>query len=287
MRKLQKENKYDLCHCWFGWPSGFFGYLNRNKQPYLVSLRGSDVPGYNLRLKILDNIVFKRLSRKIWGNAKSVTVNSEGLKELAHETWKGKIEVIYNGVDTKQFERKRNKHKGIVLLCVARLIKRKGVDYLIRAMPQIISKNKEIRLLIVGEGPEKEKLLDIASSLNVKKHVEFIGKEDHDNMPKIYQNADIFILPSLNEGMSNTVLEAMASGLPIITTDTGGTKELVKGNGIVVRQKSSKEITEAVIQLSNAKKRKAYGIKSRQLAQKLSWSKVSEEYIELYKKASR
>ena len=97
-------------------------------------------------------------------------------------------------------------------------------------MPKIVSKNKEVRLIIIGYGPEKENLENMISDLKMDKHVELKGKIEHNSLPRIYQSSDIFILPSLHEGMSNTILEAMASGLPIITTDTGGTKELVKGN---------------------------------------------------------
>jgi len=61
-RKLINENRYDLCHCWFGWPSGIIGYLFRKRVPYIIALRGSDVPGYNARLKILDKFALLQTS---------------------------------------------------------------------------------------------------------------------------------------------------------------------------------------------------------------------------------
>ncbi|MGR3318448.1 MAG: glycosyltransferase, partial [Candidatus Anammoxibacter sp.] len=68
-KKLIKRTDYDLCHCWFGWPAGIIGYLLRKKIHYIVALRGSDVPGYNVRLKILDKIFFRFVSLIIWKNA--------------------------------------------------------------------------------------------------------------------------------------------------------------------------------------------------------------------------
>ncbi len=279
--------KYDLCHAWFGWPSGFFGYLNRKKMPYVVSLRGSDVPGFNPRFKILDKVLFNWLSRKIWQKAGYVTANSDGLRELAHKTWKGDIKIIYNGVDTVEFFPDKKKHKEIILLCVARLIKRKGIVYLIKAMPKLLSKNKKTKLIIIGDGPEKEYLENMSIDLKIEKSVQSIGKIEHGSLAKIYQRADIFLLPSLHEGMSNTILEAMASGLPIITTDTGGTKELIKGNGIIVKQENSIEIADAVIKLFDIKKREEFGAKSRVIAETLSWQNMSKKYVELYKKVLR
>jgi L-malate glycosyltransferase len=276
MPKLLKKN-YDLCHCWFGWPPGFFGYLHRKRLPYVVSLRGTDVPGFNPRTKVLDKLVFKSLSRKIWGAAGSVVANSEGLKKLANYTWKGKIEIIPNGVDTEKFHPGKKKGR-FTLLAVSRLIERKGLNYIIDAMPFI----KDVRLVIAGDGPEMQSLKSRAKSLGVSDKVNFLGKVEHDRLPQVYRQADIFILPSIHEGMSNTLLEAMASGLPVIVTDTGGTKELVKDNGIIIRKKSSDDIKKAVTKLFDEKLRKRYSANSRKMAEQHSWKKVADKYRELY-----
>src|SRR3989344_3042098 len=98
-KELINKNEYDLCHCWTGWPAGIIGYKLRKQVPYIIALRGSDVPGYSSRLKILDKIVFSSLSKLVWKNAKFVITNSEGLKKLALKTFNTKIDVIYNGVD--------------------------------------------------------------------------------------------------------------------------------------------------------------------------------------------
>lgn len=274
-RKLIKKNNYDLNHCWFGWPSGFIGYLFRKKLPYIVALRGSDVPGYNPRLKNLDKFIFKPLSKLIWSNAKAVICNSKKLKELALKTKKLKIDIIYNGVDTNEFKPLKNKkqNKVLTLISTGRLISRKGYQYLIPALP------KNVKLQLIGNGDYLSKL----KKLDFKKNVEFIGSIKHSEIKKYLQNADIFVLPSLNEGMSNSILEAMACGLPIITTNTGGSQELINGNGFIVKKKNSKELRDTINKyLKNPKLIKKHSEKSRKIVEKMSWNNVAKEYLKEY-----
>jgi L-malate glycosyltransferase len=270
--KLIKKNNYSLCHCWFGWPCGFIAYLN--KIPYIVALRGSDVPGYNPRLKNLDKIIFKPLSKLIWSNAKAVICNSKKLKELALETKKLKIDIIYNGVDTKEFKPKKKNNKILTLISTGRLIERKGYQYLIPAL-----KSLNVKLQLIGDGDYLFKL----KKLDLGKNVEFIGSIKHSEIKRYLQNADIFVLPSLNEGMSNSILEAMACGLPIITTDVGGSRELINGNGFIVKQKNSNELRDTINKyLKNPKLIKKHSEKSRKLVEKMSWNNVAKEYLKEY-----
>lgn len=269
-RKLAKKNDYDLCHAWFGWPGGFVAYLLG--LPFIVSLRGSDVPGYNPRLKILDMFLFKPLSKLVWGKAKEVIANSSGLKSLAQKTKKIPIKVIYNGVDTKEF--KPGKSSGKRLISTGRLIERKGYHYLIEAL-----RGLDFSLTLIGEGNMENSLKKQAQNLDV----EFKGAVSHEKIAKELSKADVFVLPSLNEGMSNSVLEAMASGLPVVVTDVGGTKELVKGNGFVVKRADAKELKKALKRYQNNPELiTKHGKKSRELAEKMSWQNVAEEYKGVY-----
>ncbi|NTV23538.1 MAG: glycosyltransferase family 4 protein [Nanoarchaeota archaeon] len=277
---LLSKKKYDLIHCFFTIPPGiipyFYNMFHKRKIPYIISLRGSDVPGFNERLKHIYWLQ-KPLIRDIWKHARHVVANSEGLKRLALNTNPNQeISVIYNGVDTEEFVPRKKRSKEFTLLTVSRLIPRKRIDEIIRAMPGLKTKSK---LVIAGEGPEEPRLRALAAEQNVK--VEFNGFVRHELLPEMYQDADVFVLPSINEGMSNTVLEAMASGLPIITTDTGGTKELIKGNGIILKDPSG--IGDAVNSMTESKQEQ-YGKKSRELALNLSWKKVAEAYLKLYRR---
>jgi len=255
-------------------------------KPYIIALRGSDVPFYNQRFKILDKLFFKNLSKVIWRKAKIVVANSEGLKELAQKTAPSqKIEVIYNGIDTKEFKPAKNKKrsKTLRIICVARLIKRKGIDCLLKALGTL--KDKNFILTIIGDGKEKENLKELSKNLNIDKQVKFLGPIPHRKILKYYQESDLFVLASLNEGMSNTILESMACGLPIITTNTAGAKELIKNNGFIVKKQSTNQIKKAILEyLNNKNLIKKHRQNSRKLAEKMSWDNVEKEYLKKYEK---
>jgi uncharacterized membrane protein len=115
-KKIMKKGHFDLIHTFFGIPCGHLAMMLKYeyKIPYIVSLRGSDVPFYNKRFYWLDKFVFKRLSKEIWKNSKAVITNSKGLKNLALKASPNqKIDVIYNGVDIKEFkpEKKKSENK--------------------------------------------------------------------------------------------------------------------------------------------------------------------------------
>ena len=283
-KKLAKENNYDLCHAFFGIPCGYIALkLKRKfKIPYIVSLRGSDVPGYNMRYKLPDRFVFKKMSRRIWREAEHVVANSDGLKELANsKISEQEISVIPNGIDLEEFKPKRKKknNKKITLISTGRLIERKGYDYLINA----ISDLDEVELWLIGDGNLSGHLELKAKQLNA--NVKFLGKRDHGDIPYILSSADIFVLPSLNEGMSNSILEAMALGLPIITTDTGGSEELIQDNGFIVKRGSSTKLKYPILEyIKDPKLIKKHGKKSREIAEGMGWDRVARDYLELYEK---
>ena len=277
-RKLQRSNSYNLCHAFFGTPCGFIAmFLGL---PYIVSLRGSDVPFYNNRFYWLDRLFFEKLSMLIWKKAIGVVANSEGLKQLALKTTPElNIKVICNGVDTEQFYPFQKKSTGdkLKMISTGRLIERKGYRYLIEALKG----NNYVELTLIGEGNLSKELKSLA--LSNKVDVKFPGYIAHEQLPKYLNEADVFVLPSLNEGMANSLLEAMACGLPVIVTDTGGSKELVQGNGVVVAKGSAEELRKAIDKYIDSNNLiEKHGNKSREIASKNSWSEVARQYAEIY-----
>ena len=115
----------------------------------------------------------------------------------------------------------------------------------------------------------------------MKDIVQFVGGKEKNELSEYYLNADIFILPSRMEGMPNVVLEAMASGLPIIMTPCGGSEELVKGNGYVVQ---IEHFDKAIIKLCNDRNlRLTMGEESRKVAEaEFSWEKKAKAYLEIF-----
>jgi glycosyltransferase involved in cell wall biosynthesis len=295
-RRLLQENDYDLVHTFFGFPTGWLCYRTANKLPYIISLRGSDVPGYNIRLG-LDYKLLAGLFRKIWHNAAAIVANSQGLRQLALKFMPdAKIDVIPNGIDTDRFHPARQGEglavalaeqqkleKPIKLLTVCRLISRKRIDLLIRAVGRAKELGIDTQLNIAGEGNLMDQLQRFANELNVADNVTFMGRVPAEQMPQLYRDNDIFVMSSIHEGMSNAMLEAMASGLPIITTPCEGVEELIADNGIVVRQAQAEEIAKAIKKL--AQDQQTYNqmsIAARRQAEKFSWKNVASQYLDCY-----
>ena len=113
--------------------------------------------------------------------------------------------------------------------------------------------------------------------------MEFLGSLDHKDIPKLLSKADLFVLPSSNEGMSNAALEALAAGLPVVLTDVGGSMELIDRNGWIIDPNSVEPLRAALIDaLSKHGSLNDLGAQSKRSAQKMSWTNVANEYFDLY-----
>lgn len=282
--ELLASGDYDLCHAFFGFPSGAVAWRFRQRLPYLVSLRGSDVPGFNPRFSA-QYLLLKPLFRRIWRDAGAVVANSAGLRRLAGAfTPELPIPVIPNGIDTMEFspdppEEREPGH----ILCVSRLVARKGVQHLVAALPTIAAAMPSVKLTVVGEGDLAEMLKSSAATLGVADRVDFRGYVPHDQLPALYRRAQLFVLPSFYEGMSNTVLEAMAAGLPIVATGEGGREELYGENAVTVPHGNPTLLAEAISQLLNDSSRcRTMGEVSRTIAERFSWRAVAGQYMLLY-----
>lgn len=285
----REGNPFDRTIAFFGIPCGALAlwFKWRFGIPYIVSLRGSDVPGYSEKYDRL-YLFLAPLVRLVWKKSLAVVPNSKGLAELAAKTAPGQtFEIIPNGVDTEEFrpdpERERDGYFRI--LSVSRLTPRKGIRFLVRAMATLKEKTGEkVELWIAGDGEERAELEALAKECGVSKKVKFFGAVPHEELRKYYGLADVFCLPSLNEGMSNTVLEALAAGLPVVATVTGGTEELIRDgeNGLFVAQQSPEDLAEKLGRLlADEPLRLRMGEASRRRAEKMSWKAVAEKFLDL------
>jgi glycosyltransferase involved in cell wall biosynthesis len=280
---LAREQRYDIAHCWAGWPSGVIGWRLRARQPYIVSLRGSDVPGYNERLRWLD-LGLRPFVRRIWRDAAYVSALSQDLRALAWRSEPGlAIDVIPNGVDTRQFKPAGRGERNDILFA-GRLVQRKGVPHLLEAYAGLRDLPRRPRLLIAGDGPERPALEALSDRLGIADQVVFLGHLDRDRLARVYGEAGIFVLPSLAEALSNVVPEAMASGQAIVTTATGA-REVLRDNGLVVPPGDSAALRDALTRyLTDRLLLRRHQIRSRQIALEMSWPAVAEWTIGVYRR---
>lgn len=217
----------------------------------------------------------RRFFRKIfpcWG--KKVIAISEPVKEHLIKDFKvdeKNIAVIHNGIDVEKFRNQkpetRNQKKnrlglgdGPVVGIVARLSDVKGHTYLIEAMSKVLEKIPAAQLLIVGEGKMKGKLIKLVKSLGIEKNVFFIPQVN--DTEDVLSVMDLFVMPSLKEGLGLGLMEAMASGLCVIGTDVGGIRSLIRDgfNGLLIKPADSMGLASAILGLlQDRKKRESLG----------------------------
>jgi glycosyltransferase involved in cell wall biosynthesis len=284
LKKHLREHTYDLCHVFFGFPCGLLAYQFRKHFPYIVSIRGSDVPGYNQRFA-LDYILLAPALRRIYHHSARVVANSTGLKKLFEQSYHElRARVIPNGIDTDRFHpQPKNPDRPVQLVTMARLIPRKGLDLLINACAELQNRQRDFRCHIIGEGPEEEPLKELARKRNLLDRVLFHGRLEREQVKNLLPQCDIFVLPSYAEGMSNAALEAMACGLPLVLSDTGGTQELIQSNGVIFQPGNQYALNQKLLDLvQHPRKIELLGEQSRRHAQNFTWRRVAEQYHALY-----
>ena len=286
-RRLLRENQYDLAHAFFGFPTGWLCYRTANKLPYVISLRGSDVPGEHARLQ-LEYRILAGVFRGIWRNAAALVACSEGLKDRALRFLPSvSIDVIPNGVEIDRFYPAQSGEAATTLrlLTVGRLSATKRIEMLIDAVEILQADGVDLHLTVAGGGQLEPQLKGTVSRRNLGEIIRIAGRIDPEDMPEVYRESDIFVSATVQEGMSNAMLEAMASGLAIITTRCEGVEELITDNGVIVERANAKEIAGAIRGLADH--RQTWGemvVAARSRAEQFTWSRVAEEYLGLYEK---
>ncbi len=223
--------------------------INRKKTNLLLNdFQGSKKNGFIGLLHKLQTWVCK--------NADGVIVPSEYLAELVRG-WGvsgDKIKVIYNGVDfksanvTKEEAKKRIGVFGDIILSAGRLVPWKGFRMLIKIMPQLTEVSQIFRLVIVGDGPDMANLKMMVKNMGFERKVFLVGRKSRDELALYMAAADVFVLDTGYEGFSHQILEAMAAGIPVITTAVGGKKEIIKQgeNGFMVKYNDEFNLIEAI-----------------------------------------
>jgi glycosyltransferase involved in cell wall biosynthesis len=171
----------------------------------------------------------------------------------------------------------------LIVGSVGRLTRQKGYEYLIKAIPSVLNSFPEVFFIIIGEGDLKKHLMDLSRSLGVQENVHFMGKVE-DVLPYL-KRMDLFVLPSLWEGLPTVLLESMACGVPVVATDIPGTNELVRDreNGWMVHPTNEDALAEAIINaLSEPDTRERFGGQAKKTAANFSIICIADQYEDIY-----
>jgi phosphatidyl-myo-inositol dimannoside synthase len=291
--KLHRQRRYDICFAWSAVPAGAIALMLRRLLGlrYIVRVCGPDIPGFERRYQNIHRLL-SPLIRRIWRGAEEVVAKSEREIEMIHAVDPDlSCLLIPNGVDVSAFKSNQAMTEASTLriLCVGRLIERKGQHHLIEAVKRLTDEEIDVRLDLVGTGDTRPANEAQAARLGLADRVRFLGYVQREEIAEYYAAAHVFVLPSYNEGMSVALLEAMAAGLPVIVTPTGGTAELVSSglNGFIVNWGDVDDLARHLRKLAHDRSLvRQMGKESRIRAERCPWRVVADCYFEVLERLS-
>lgn len=288
---LNRRRKYDAMWAimtYMGFPALFFKTFFK-KIPYILTLQDGDTLEHITRRKRV--LFVSPILRMVFRKADKVQAISNFLAKFARDMgFKGEVEVIPNGVESSKFRapvprsEKASLEEGLmigkrdkVLITVSRLVPKNAVEDIIHALAML---PQNIKLLILGEGPLRQELRSLAYSLRVEERIRFLGFVEQNDIPKYFSISDVFIRPSLSEGMGIAFIEAMAAGLPVIATPVGGIPDFLldKVTGLFCEVKNPRSIAEKVELILEAKllREMIVASASKMVEERFEWSVVVE-----------
>ncbi|MBU1176927.1 glycosyltransferase family 4 protein [Patescibacteria group bacterium] len=285
-KKLEKKNNYNLTWSIMASFGGFLGLRFKKKYPnkkWLLTLQEGDTPEH-----ILERVgIFKKWFYQIFEKADYFQAISSFLYNWAIGNGIKTGEVIPNGVDLEIFrpkEKIENKNEKIILT-VSRLVKKNGIDDLIKAGQYL---HFPFKIIIIGTGPDEEKLKKLVKEKGLEDKIIFKGQVKYDELPEYYASTDVFVRPSLSEGLGNVFLEAMACGLPVIGTEVGGIPDFLKDKetGLFCRTNNPQDIADKIKEILEDNNLRNYLIKNglELVKEKYSWDNITSQIETIYLK---
>jgi glycosyltransferase involved in cell wall biosynthesis len=291
--RILRNERVDVIHAHWLFPQGLLALLARalartRHTPLLCTSHGGDLFG-------LRGYVFSRLNRTVLLSAEAVTVVSNVMRDFAISLGGAgeRIQVIPMGVDAAgtflpplHHERRED-----TLLFVGRLVEKKGLEYLLRALPNVVERRPSMRLVIVGSGPEEHSLKRLAREINIEDRVSFLGSVRNSELPELYRMATVFVGPSIataagdQEGLGLVFAEALACECPVIASDLPAIGDLVidGSTGLVFRQRDTVDLANKLSRLlDDPLLRQSLGQEGRRVVcRQFDWSGVTERYSQL------
>ncbi len=291
--RLIKKNRYDILNSQWLIPSGLVGALCKKlfKIKHIATTHGSDLETLNkipFKKKIA-NFIFKNSDYMFFVSSYSKNIFKNLIKDEYKKKLDKKSAILSMGVYVDKLRSKNilskikktysiKTRKNIIYL--GRIEEKKGLVYLIGAMPKVLEKFKAT-LFILGEGPGKNELVKKIIELNLQDNIKFLGRTTGQKKLDYFKLADIFINPSLAEGLPVTLLEAFSNGKAIIATDVGGVSDALKNNynGLLIKPRNKDEIENALINLlSNSKLMKKLSRNAYKTSKNYDWRNISKKY---------
>ncbi len=270
------------------------------KDEYLQALKNEKQSARNR----LANMFMRYLAHLEEQTAKKATLMvavsdySMGKIQAHYNVDKAKIRVVPNGVDPEKFKpapdrtavrRQFGLGSEPSVLFVGNLIPRKGLSFLVEAAKKIVKEQAQTKFLIVGEGPLKNKLQNTLTSENLSSNFQFLGKVNEEQLPALYNCADVFALPSVQEGQGIVLLEAESSTVPVVAFDVGGVGEAVRNGktGFLAKLGDIEEFADAIMQLlSDRALRMKMGAEGRRFVmENFTWDVCAKSMINVYHEA--
>lgn len=248
MRQLIQQYGFEVIHS-HNYKSNLYSYMAARELriPLVATCHNWSSRTANLRAYALMDFLLLRAFQRVVAVSNNVAskLHCVGIK-------KNRLVEIANGIDVAAFQYPRPTFPAegheITIGTVCRLVREKGVENLLHASAALLREGHNIRLLVAGDGPDRVLFENRATSLGISSRVCFVGFQQ--DMPGVYASMDIFVLASRNEGMPLCVLEAMASGKPIVASRVGNLPELLKdGSGLLVQPAEPGELFGALKRL--------------------------------------
>ncbi len=282
------------------------------KKPFIHTIHGvladefeqAKIGGANSLRDRVANVFMGHLAKLEGQTAKDatliVTISNYSLQKMRkyYTVDAEKVRIVPNGVDTEKFKpqedvaaAKRQFSLGgePCVLFVGSLIPRKGLPFLVEAAKKIVKTHADARFLLVGDGPLQEPLQNSLAQANLSGNFVFLNHIDEEALPSVYNCADVFVLPSIQEGQGIVLLEAQASAKPVVAFDIGGVNETVRNGetGLLVQRGNAAELAEAILKLLDDKptRIKMGSLGRKFIQEKFTWDICTQGMLRVYREA--
>ncbi len=283
---------------------------HNNKKPFIHTIHGvladeyeqAKRNGYQTLRDRIANLFMNHLAKLEAETAKNasiiVTISKYSVEKIQHyyDVDSEKICIVPNGVDVEAFKPLENQKElkkqfglgqGPCVLFIGNLIPRKGLPLLVEAAKKIVKQQPETKFLIAGVGPLKNYLIKTVQDAKLTTNFMFLGRVSEKLLPTLYNCSDVFVLPSIQEGQGIVLLEAQASGKPVVGFDIGGVREAVQNGetGLLVNVVESDALADSLIKLLNDRDlRQRMGVNGRKfVVENFTWDISAQKMLTVYR----